>query len=290
MPTARTSSSSIVLITGCSSGIGRAAAQRLAARGHTVYATARREESVRELADWAASAGSARARALDVTQPDAIAAVVTEILDAEGRIDALINNAGYGQFGAVEDISLDAWRRQMETNLIGAVALTQACLPAMRRQQAGRIINVSSVVAHIAAPLMGPYAASKHALDAFSQSLRNEVARWGIRVVLIEPGPIATRFREHLQAYLERENVGASSPYAGQYRALDAYWSSRFGKQGKTADDVAELVVRAVEARRPRRRYRITGVAHLIPRLRPMVPDWLFDALVRRRLADRDGA
>ena len=285
MASASSHQSSIVLITGCSSGIGRAAAEQLVRHGHTVYATARANTSVDDLSDWAQSTdGMAHARHLDVTDASTISAVIEDILSSHGRIDAVVNNAGFGQMGAVEDISLEGWRRQMETNLIGAIAVIQACLPIMRQQRAGRIVNISSVVAHIAAPLMGAYCASKHALDAMSTSLRNEVSDWGIRVIAIEPGPIATRFRDNLQLNLDREGVSPSSPYAHMYRALEAYWSSRFGKQGKTAADVALLVQRAIEARRPRSRYRITSVAKVIPRVLPLIPDGLLDRFVRQQL------
>jgi NAD(P)-dependent dehydrogenase (short-subunit alcohol dehydrogenase family) len=151
----------IVLITGCSTGIGRDAAERLVRAGHTVYATARRAESVQSLEAWAdASDGRAAAGRLDVTEHETIESVVRDAQTRFGRIDVLVNNAGYGQIGAVEDVSIDLWRRQLETNLVGAVAMTQSVLPVMRQQRSGRIINVSSVVAHVAMPLVGAYCAS----------------------------------------------------------------------------------------------------------------------------------
>lgn len=274
-----------ILVTGCSSGIGRASAERLAARGHTVWATARSEADVEQLRRWADSAGSgSHAARLDVTDPDTIRAVAGEMLDRCGRIDAVINNAGYGQIGAVEDVPCELWRRQIETNLIGVIAVTQAVLPAMRQTGFGRIVNVSSVVAHVTVPLMGAYCASKHALDAMSGALRIEVAPFGIDVVLIEPGPIATNFRPNVDAVLADNPVHEKSAYESAYRAMDAYWAQQFSGKGPTASDVATLVTKAVEARRPRTRYRITTVAKWMPRILPFISDRMFDKFAARRM------
>ncbi|HRX87153.1 MAG TPA: SDR family oxidoreductase [Phycisphaerae bacterium] len=275
----------IALITGCSSGIGLCAARRLAARGWHVYATARRAESVAELADLPeSSAGRLTARRLDVTAPDDVDRVVAEIHERHGAVDLLVNNAGYGQIGAVEELPVEAWRRQMETNFLGAIALTRACLPPMRRNVRGRIINVSSVVAHVALPLMGAYCASKHALDAFSVALRRELSPYHILVVLIEPGPIETAFRTHATHMQETHGVGTDPAYVAAHRAMNAHWQSRFGRQNTSADAVARLIARAAEARRPRLRYRITPVAHWLPPLLAILPERLVDAAFARRM------
>lgn len=285
MVTADSSPQKVVLITGCSSGIGRAAADAFACGGHNVYATARRADSVAELCRWAeAFGGKAHAVRLDVTDAAMIGSVVSEIVSREGRIDVLVNNAGYGQIGAVEDVSLEAWRRQLETNVIGLLAATQAVLPAMRSAGHGRIVNVSSVVAHVAVPLMGAYCASKHAVEAASNTLRVEVAPFGIDVALIEPGPIATNFRPNVEANLADHPIREDGPYADMYRAMDAYWAQQSGGNGPTAADVAALIVTAATARRPRTRYRITSVAKWLPRILPFLPDRVFDWLVTRQL------
>jgi NAD(P)-dependent dehydrogenase (short-subunit alcohol dehydrogenase family) len=240
---------------------------------------------VEELARLAqGGAGELIARRLDVTDDATIAQVVGEIHDRCGAVDVLVNNAGYGQIGAVEEVSCALWRQQMEVNFIGAVAVTRACLPQMRARGRGRIINVSSVVAHVPLPLMGAYCASKHALEAFSVALRLEMAPFHVDVVLIEPGPISTQFRTHAAKVLEREGIGAAAPYAEMHRTLNAHWQSRFGRQDTSAEVVAACIARAVRAARPKRRYRITAVARWLPRLLAIMPESVFDAAMRRRM------
>jgi len=277
----------VVLISGCSSGIGRAAADRLARRGHIVYATARRGASVDELRQWAAAVGSnARVDQLDVVEAQDGRRVVGRILDECGRIDVLVNNAGFGQAGSVEDIDLERWRRQFEVNLFGTIALTQAVLPAMRAAHSGRVINVSSVVAHVTLPFMGAYAATKHALDAVSKSLRMEVRRWGIRVILVEPGPIATEFRANVRRNAD-EPAATASAYADAYAVLSA--ASRGWRElaEAPADRVALDIQRAVESRRPRTRYRITAVARWVPAAAFLLGDRLTDTLALRSVGLR---
>ena len=287
MPQSATLSAKIVLITGCSSGIGRALAELLVAKRHIVWATARREDSVSELETWAKSFGeSAVVRRLDVVDATNIRAVVDELKEVHGRIDCLVNNAGFGQFGAVEEITPQQWRRQFETNVFGVVELCRAVLPTMREQRSGRIVNVSSLAAHATLPLMGAYAASKHALDAVSSSLRMEVAPFGIDVVLIEPGPVTTQFRDNVAANLGGDKA-ASGPYARLYQALDDYWKGAYGRTGKTGDDVARLICKVICARRPRARYRITAPARLLPWILPFLPDRLTDATILRRMGWR---
>jgi len=274
----------IVLVTGCSTGIGRAAAIRLARSGHRVYATARRDESVEDLAQLAeARDGHLIPRRLDVTNEDEIAEIVREIRQRHGTVNVLINNAGYGQIGAVEEVSNELWRRQLEVNLLGAVAVTRACLPAMRARGGGRIINVSSVVAHVALPLMGAYCASKHALDAYSVALRREVRAFGIEVSLIEVGPVATRFRESAEELMRGAGIGEGTPYASMHRVLHARWQSRFGRQRISAEDVAACVERAVRAKRLRLRYRIGAVARWTPLMYSFLPERVVDAYLRLR-------
>src|SRR5688572_21364106 len=180
-----------VLITGCSTGIGRAAAGRLARSGMTVYATARRLDSIEDLAR-----AGCRTLALDVTDEDSMRAAVEEVERAEGAVGALVNNAGYSQSGAVETVPLDDVRRQFETNVFGLLRMCQLVLPGMRREHTGRIVNVSSMGGKLTFPGGGVYHATKHAVEALSDALRFEVRGFGVHVSIIEPGLIKTRFAE----------------------------------------------------------------------------------------------
>ncbi len=180
-----------VLITGCSSGIGRATAEHLASAGWTVYATARRPESIEDLAER-----GCRTLALDVTDEDSMRAAVAAVEEAEGAVGVLVNNAGYSQSGAVETLSLERLRAQFETNVFGLVRMCQLVLRGMRRQGWGRIVNVSSMGGRLTFPGGGAYHATKHAVEALSDALRFEVRGFGVDVVVIEPGLITTRFGE----------------------------------------------------------------------------------------------
>ena len=201
--TRRVAVSRAVLVTGCSSGIGRASAERLAAAGWTVYASARRLEAVEGLA-------GCRPLELDVTDDVSMRAAVEQIEREEGAVGVLVNNAGYSQSGAVEGVSLDEARRQFETNVFGLARLTQLVLPGMRAQRWGRIVNVSSMGGELTFPGGGWYHASKHAVEALSDALRFEVAGFGIDVVVIQPGLIRTGFAEAAVGSIE---VG-DGPYA----------------------------------------------------------------------------
>jgi len=284
MPDLPPPSRKVILITGCSSGIGFASADLLANAGHTVYATARRSESVAKLEVWAKSfAGRAVADRLDVTDPDSIESVVARIAKEQGRIDCVVNNAGYGQAGPIEEVSLDAWRRQFDTNLFGVAAVTQQVLPMMRSQRSGRVINVSSVVAHLSLPMMGPYCASKHALDAMSLALRVELAPFGVDVVMIEPGPIETEFRPNVDQHLESKG-NENSPYKRLGDAMDRYWNRSFGKTAAKPSAVARAIQKAIESKRPKTRYRITAPAKFVPHLVSHLPDRLLDRIIHWQL------
>lgn len=289
MPT-NSSSSKVILITGCSSGIGFASADLLARAGHTVYATARRHESLAKLDEWSKThANRAFADRLDVTELASIESVVSRIENEQGRIDCVVNNAGYGQAGPVEEVSLDAWRRQFETNLFGIAAVTQRVLPMMRSRRSGRIINLSSVVAHLSLPMMGPYCASKHAVDAMSLALRVELAPYNVDVVLIEPGPIETEFRPNVDQNLETKETkengeNEDSPYKRLGDAMDRYWNRSFGKTAGKPGAVARAIQKAVESRRPKTRYRITAAAKFVPHLVSHLPDRLLDRIIHWQL------
>src|ERR687883_2114752 len=179
--------SKAVLITGCSTGIGRATAERLAQHGHTVYATARRPESIADLEEK-----GCRTLALDVTDEESMTAAVRAVEAAEGAVGALVNNAGYSQSGAVESVPLDRVRAQFETNVFGLGRMCQLVLPGMRAQRWGRIVNLSSMGGRFTFPGGGVYHATKHAVEALSDALRFEVAGFGVKVIVIEPGLIRT--------------------------------------------------------------------------------------------------
>ena len=184
-----------VLITGCSSGIGRAAAHAFNDEGWTVYATARNPADIETLGE----AGCELAT-LDVTDQSDVDRVVDRILDEEGAIDALVNNAGYGQFGPIEDVPTERVHEQFDVNVYGPHRLSKAVLPAMRRERDGTIVNVSSVAGRVSFPGGGVYSGSKFAVEAMSDALRNEVAEFGIDVVVVEPGPVRTNFSKRVRA------------------------------------------------------------------------------------------
>jgi len=268
-----------VLITGCSSGIGRATAIEAARSGHQVFATARTRES---LADLAARDGI-HALALDVTDASSIRAAVAAMLERAGRVDALVNNAGYGQYGAVEDVSAEEWRRQFDVNFFGAVEATRAVLPAMRQARRGTIVNVSSVAGKIAIPFAAPYCASKHALEALSDSLRVEVAPYGIRVVVVEAGPISTRFTERARETVARM-LASPGPYSLFYRNAERAMDTDFQAGSLPPEAVAQIIVRAIESDRPKTRYRITPMARVLIPLRRLLPDRFFDRRMKKTL------
>lgn len=273
-----------ILITGCSSGIGRATAIEAAGRGHSVFATARTRES---LADLAARDG-VHALALDVTDASSIRAAVASALERAGRLDALVNNAGYGQYGAVEDVSAEEWRRQFDVNLFGAVEAARAVLPAMRQARSGTIVNVSSVGGKIAIPFAAPYCASKHALEALSDCLRVEVAPFGIRVVVVEAGPISTRFTERARETVARM-LTRPGPYSPFYPDAERAMDTDFQAGSLPPAAVARVIVRAIESDRPKTRYRITPMARVLIPLRRLLPDRYFDRRMKKalRLPDR---
>jgi NAD(P)-dependent dehydrogenase (short-subunit alcohol dehydrogenase family) len=274
----------VVLITGCSSGIGKATALAAAARGHRVYATARDPASLRDLE----GGGRVRTLALDVTDTVSIGRVVASVLGEAGRLDALVNNAGYGQYGAVEDVTAKQWRREFDVNLFGAVEVTRAVLPSMRQARSGTIVNVSSVAGKIAIPFAAPYCASKHALEAVSDALRVEVAPFGIRVVVIEPGPIATRFGETARASVARI-LESHGPYSSFYRNAERAMDTDFQAGKLPPEAVARLIVGVLESEKPRTRYRVTRIANALILLRRFLPDRFFDRRMKKilKLPDR---
>ena len=269
----------VILVTGCSSGIGRATALALAKRGHRVFASARNRNDLAELE----RRDNLATVALDVTDPATIAAAVETVLSRAGRIDVLVNNAGYGQYGAVEEVTTDEWRAQFEVNLFGSVAVTQAVLPAMRRQRRGTIINVSSVAGKVSIPFAAPYCASKHALEAVSDALRVEIAPFGIHVVLVEPGPIETRFGDRARSGVA-PMLSRPGPYRELYALAERAMDGEFQKGKLPAEEVARVIVDAIESERPRPRYPVGRIARALIALRRVLPDRWLDGQMRRAL------
>lgn len=262
----------VAIVTGASSGIGEAAARRLHERGYVVYAAARRVERMAPLAD----AGIRTVR-VDVTDDASLTALVSEIISARGRIDVLVNNAGYGSLGALEDVPMAEARRQFDVNLFGLARLVQLVVPHMRLQHEGRIINMSSMGGRIHLPLCGWYHATKFALEGFSDTLRMELAPFGIHVVVIEPGAIDTEWHG-----VAGDNLAATSSlgaYGSQAAALVKVLSA--GGLASRPEVVADAVVHAAEARRPRTRYRVGLGAKPALLARWALPDKAFDRMVR---------
>jgi NAD(P)-dependent dehydrogenase (short-subunit alcohol dehydrogenase family) len=271
----------IVIVTGASSGIGEAAARRLAGEGATVVMAARRADRLEALKRKIESAGGrALAVASDVTSPQDRERLVQETMRAFGRIDGLVNNAGYGQRGPIELVPVEAIRQNFETNLFSLIALTQLVIPIMRAQQSGRIINISSVAGRIARPLSSVYDATKHALEAISDGMRGELAPFGITVVVIEPGFIITEFLgvANQNARPVIENAG---PYTESFERL-AGVIQRLRKMAGRPEDIAEVIFKALAARNPRTRYAAPGHARLVLALKRLLPSRVFDYVLSR--------
>jgi NAD(P)-dependent dehydrogenase (short-subunit alcohol dehydrogenase family) len=269
------SSSPAVLITGCSSGIGRATALYLAGRGHLVYASARRPESIADLED-----GGCRVLSLDVTDEESMRTAVEAVEAEEGAVGALVNNAGYSQSGAVESVPLDEVRRQFETNVFGLVRLCQLVLPAMRARRSGRIVNLSSMGGTLTFPGGGVYHATKYAVEAISDALRFEVKGFGIDVVVVQPGTIRTGFADAASTAMGQNET--EGPYA-QFNAAveqathDAYEKGALSWLGGAPEAVAKVIERAITAKSPKIRYRVTPSAHLLIRQRALMTDGMWD-------------
>ncbi len=264
-----------VLITGCSSGIGAAAARELRGRGWRVFATARKPADVERLI-----AEGLESLALDLDDSASIRAAVAEILARTGgRLDALFNNGGFGQVGAVEDLTRDALRQQFESNLFGWVELSNLLIPAMRAQGHGRIVMNSSVLGYAAFAYRGAYNAVKFAVEGLTDTLRQELAGTGIHVVLIEPGPITSRFRENCLPHFEKHIDWRNSVHRARYEAQIA----RLNMPGPAApftlgpEAVVEKLLHALESPYPRARYPVTV---------PAVAFWWLRRLLSVRMMD----
>jgi NAD(P)-dependent dehydrogenase (short-subunit alcohol dehydrogenase family) len=263
------------LVTGASSGIGEATALQLAEHGYTVYAAARRVDRMSDLADR-----GIRIKSVDVTDDGSMVALVEAIIGDTGRLDALINNAGYGMYGALEDVPIAEARRQFEVNVFGLARLTQLVLPQMRAQRDGYIVNISSMGGKIWEPLGSWYHASKFAVEGLSDSLRVEVAEFGIKVVIIEPGTIRSEWAEIAADQLEA--TSASTPYARQAKLVGA--GLRAAERLPIAagpEVVAEVIAKAVQDPKPRTRYTAGGGARAFLLAERILPDRGFDKFIQ---------
>ena len=271
----------IAIITGTSSGFGLLTAIELARKGIRVVATMRdlaRAGELREHAERAGVSERIEIRRLDVTDPQSIEQVVDEVVRVHGRIDILVNNAGLAVGGYVEDVPMEDWRRQMETNFFGLVAITKSVIPIMRRQQSGRIINIGSISGRIAFPGYAPYAASKYAVEGFSESLRHELAPFHIFVVLVEPGAYRTSIWGKGLAQIPAAD---DSPYAQRMRAVMNY-SRRAAETAPDPQQVADLIGWLVHHPSPRLRYPIGQGSRLAVWGKALLPWKWFERIVER--------
>ncbi len=259
----------VVLITGISSGIGRETATLLANSGFRVFGTVRGETPP-------AGLGGVEVIRLDVTDEAAAKGAVATVLREAGRLDALVNNAGYNLVGGVEETSIAEAQALFDTNVFGALRLIKAALPAMRAQRSGRIVNISSVLGFLPAPFMGLYAASKHALEGLTESLDHEVRAFGIRAVLVEPSFTVTKFGAS-----GKPAAGTIEAYAETRARVTAYVKSRL-QTGADPAEVAKVVLAALTDASPRQRYTV-GEGAKLSRLRRFVPPRLFDRSFRKQ-------
>ena len=272
-----TSTARAALVTGCSSGIGRATALALLERGFVVYATARRPETLDDLV-----ARGCRTLALDVTSEESMVAAVEAIEAEHGHVELLVNNAGYALQGPVEECTLDAVRAQFETNVFGLVRLCRLVLPAMRAAGSGRIVNVGSMGGRFTFPGGGFYHASKHAVEAISDALRLEVAPFGVHVSLVQPGPVVSSF---VDAAVDSVDV-SDGPYAEFNAALvDRYREAYDGSASNmeiSPEKVADVIASAATSSHPRSRYAVGTMAKTLITTRRLLPDVAWDTVVRR--------
>lgn len=261
----------VAIVTGASSGIGEITVSRLMEAGYKVYAGARRVERMCDLA----SAGAV-VKALDVTVTQSIVEFVNAVIEAEGRIDVLVNNAGYGSYGAVEDIPLAEARRQFDVNLFGLSEMTKATLPTMRAQQSGTIIHIGSIGGKMWSLLGGWYQASKYALEGLADCTRNELRPFGINVVLIEPGGVKSEWRENVIEIIR--NTSGSGPYKKIANAAIKFFE---GAESLEIEPklIADVIVKASQSERPKARYVVPAHFKLVLLLKVLLTDRMFDRL-----------
>jgi len=265
-----------VLITGCSTGIGRATAKQLAESGWNVYASARKLDAIEDLKD-----SGCETLALDVTDEKSMTAAVAAVEKDGGSVGALVNNAGYSQSGAVESVPLDTVRRQFETNVFGLMRMCQLVLPGMRKAGAGRIVNISSMGGKLVFPGGGVYHGTKHAVEALSDALRFEVAGFGVDVVVIEPGLIITEFGETAAGSIDETEDGPYAKFNNDVaEATAGAYEGGMSKFGGGPETVASKIEKALSSRKPNTRYKVTPSAGVIMGLRRGMTDRMWDRFV----------
>ena len=278
--------SKAVLITGCSSGIGHATAELLAGSGWTVYATARRPQTLADLEQ-----AGCHTLALDVTDETSMRTAVDAVIAAHGAVGVLVNNAGYSQSGAVESVPLDQARAQFETNVFGLMRMCQLVLPGMRDQGWGKIVNISSMGGRLTFPGGGLYHATKYAVEALSDALRFEARGFGVDVIVVEPGLIVTRFGEVAAGSVQQaEDGGAYAEFNRKVAEVtEGAYSGPMAKLGAGPEAVAKTIARAIAARRPRARYPVTASARLMMGQRRLMPDRVWDTVMRSQFPQPKG-
>jgi len=274
-----------VLITGATDGLGKAAALLLAERGYRVFAAGRSADKRAQLDALAKEKHlPLETMQMDVCDDASVQTAIASIYQKAGALDVLINNAGFVQVGAVEDLRLEDWRRQFETNFFGVIRVTQAVLPRMRERRKGRILMMSSVSGFVTPPTQGAYSASKHAIEALSNALRHELYPFGIHTILIQPGYIMTSIQctamDLAQPYEEKFKTG---PYAGIYASYLGNATSTRAQSKTTPEDCARVMLKAIEAARPKARYGVTPLATFAKWSKRLLTDRAADRIIRRR-------
>jgi NAD(P)-dependent dehydrogenase (short-subunit alcohol dehydrogenase family) len=274
-----------VLITGATDGLGKAAALLLAERGYRVFAAGRSAQKRAQLDALAKEKNlPLESLEMDVCNDSSVQGAVASIYQKSGTIDVLINNAGFVCVGAVEDLRMEDWRRQFETNFFGVIRVTQAALPRMRERRKGRILMMSSVSGFVTPPTQGAYSASKHAIEALSNALRHELYPFGIHTILIQPGYILTNIQstamDLAQPYQEKFKGG---PYARIYASYLESAASTRAQSKTTPEDCARIILEAIEAPRPKARYGVTPLATFAKWAKWLLTDRAADRLIRRR-------
>ena len=266
----------VVLITGTASGFGKATAEKLVEKGYIVYGGDIQVEANQYLDKI-----GGHALVMDVTKYEQVKSGVQKVINEQGRIDVLINNAGYGSYATIENIDIDELKYQFDVNVFGYARLQQAVLPHMRKQKSGRIINVSSVVGEVSTPILGWYAATKHSVEAMSDALRMEVKPFNIDVVKIQPGAVNTGFDEVAFAKMDASNIpGDYKPMADEFKTymVDSY-SKVEGPEG-----TADYIVKAVEAKKPKTEYRTTSDARLLMKIKDWRSEKGFDKMMGKQM------
>jgi len=269
----------VILVTGASSGIGKATALQLINEGHIVYGAARRVDKMKELEN-----AGGHAMSMDVMEENQVRTAIDVIIAEHGKIDVLINNAGYAIYGAVEDITIDEAKRQFEVNIFGLARITQEVLPQMRKQNSGSIINISSVGGKIFTPLGAWYHATKHALEGWSDCLRMEVEQFGIDVVIIEPGAIRTEFVDVMnQPMLDRSKGG---PYEQMAKAIAKAGEETYNKPSRSSgpEVIAKTISKAIKAKKPKTRYASGAMAGMLLSMRKWLGDRTFQKLIMSQI------